>query len=406
VSRGSAIADYDDDGDGDILVANLDDRPSLLRNEMGNRLNWIGLHLVGRTANRDAVGARARLVTADRVQVREAIRGSSFLSSEDPRLHFGLGAAVRIDSLSVHWPGGEVEVLTDLAPNRYHRIEQASDGGVESAEELTVSRIADHLYLIAGGGGNSVASVGDDGVLLVDSKPARMTPHLRRALASLGGGRVAAVINTHFHHDHVGGNATFAEGARLISHTAVPRRLRSGPGFSQRFFPELPLAGHPVETFDDTISLVFNGETVRAVHVPRSHTDGDVAVYFTGSDVVALGDLFFHGMFPFVDLDYGGDVETLIRHVDELYGRLGPEVRIVPGHGPLATREDLGVYLEMLRQTEAVVRHGIDTGRTLAQIKGDGLPERWRRWSWDFVPTRRWIEVVYWSLVAAERRSP
>lgn len=122
VSRGSSIGDYDDDGDLDILIANLDDRPSLLRNDVGNRNNWLGIKLIGRSSNRDGIGAHVRLVAGGSVQIRDAIRGSSFLSSQDPRLHFGLGAVTEVDTLEVRWPGGGVQRLLEMKVNRYHVV--------------------------------------------------------------------------------------------------------------------------------------------------------------------------------------------------------------------------------------------------------------------------------------------
>ena len=126
VSRGANMFDFDNDGDLDVFVANLDDRPSLLRNDVGNRQNWLGLRLVGTRGNRDGIGARARLVAGKRTQIRDLICGSSFLSSEDRRLHFGLGRVKRVDTLEVRWPDQHREIFTDLPVNRYLTIEERS----------------------------------------------------------------------------------------------------------------------------------------------------------------------------------------------------------------------------------------------------------------------------------------
>ena len=123
VSRGAAVVDFDDDGDLDLFVANLDDRPSLYRNDAPGG-NWLGLRLEGVRCNREAVGARVVVVAGGRRQVRQSVRGSSFLSSEDPRLHFGLGEAARVDSVTVYWPGGSAQTLTDVPPNRYLAVRQ------------------------------------------------------------------------------------------------------------------------------------------------------------------------------------------------------------------------------------------------------------------------------------------
>ena len=401
VSRGSAVADYDDDGDLDILVAHLDDRPSLLRNETGNQRAWLGLRLVGPGANTDGIGARVRIVTDGRAQVRQAIRGSSFLSSEDPRLHFGLGNAQRVDSLQITWPSGQTDSLVDLRANRYLTL---APSGSTGPRELMITALTPHLHLLEGGGGNVLVSIGDDGVLLVDSKPTEWAPALRRALRSLGVSVVDVVVNTHFHHDHVGGNPLLSDSARIVAHEAVRHRLQTGPEFGRRHFPGLPEIGWPDITFADAYTVAMNGASVRAVHIPRSHTDGDVIVYFEEDNVVHLGDLFFNGMFPFVDRDYGGDVEHLTRMVGDLHASLDPAARIIPGHGPLACLDDLGRYHEMLQESIATVRAGLAAGKSLPQLKDEGLPRRWASWSWSYVPERRWIEILYWSL--AETTQP
>ena len=127
VSRGANVLDFDNDGDLDVFVANLDDRPSLLRNDVGNRQNWLGLRLVGTRGNRDGIGARVRLVAGKRTQVRDLVCGSSFLSSEDRRLHFGLGRVERVDTLEVRWSNQQREIFTDLPVNRYLTIEERSN---------------------------------------------------------------------------------------------------------------------------------------------------------------------------------------------------------------------------------------------------------------------------------------
>ena len=124
VSRGSSVIDYDDDGDLDLFVTHLNGAPALLRNDTAKGQNWLGITLIGKTSNSDGIGARVRLVTGGQTQFRDAIRGSSFLSSEDPRLHFGLGNSSRVDTLEVHWPSGGVQHLTNLPANFYLRIEE------------------------------------------------------------------------------------------------------------------------------------------------------------------------------------------------------------------------------------------------------------------------------------------
>ena len=156
-------------------------------------------------------------------------------------------------------------------------------------------------------------------------------------------------------------------------------------------------------TFEDSLSIHFNGEKIRAVHYPRSHTDGDIVIFFTGSNVVHMGDLYFNPCLPFVDLDYGGDVEGLAQSIASIIADLPPDARIIPGHGPLADVLDLKTYHRMLVETTDRVRQGMAADMSLDQIKAKGLPEEWDGWEWDYVSPRRWIEIVYWSLARAAR---
>ncbi len=266
------------------------------------------------------------------------------------------------------------------------------------SEGLRTVQVRDNIYMVNGAGGNVGVSIGADGVLLVDSKPAQLTHGLRTALIGLQGGRLVYLLNTHFHPDHVGGNPELGTQGTIIAHSRTRQRLVTGPEPMKRFFQAPPEAGLPGVTFEESLSLHFNGETITATHYPHSHTDGDIAISFTGSHVVHLGDLFFNGLFPFVDLDYGGDVEGLTRVVASLVEELAADTKIIPGHGPLGTLDDLKLYHRMLVETTATIRAAMQAGKSLRQIQQEGLPEEWRDWDWPYVPTRRWIEIVYWSL--------
>jgi glyoxylase-like metal-dependent hydrolase (beta-lactamase superfamily II) len=269
--------------------------------------------------------------------------------------------------------------------------------------ELRSVHVTGHIYMLNGAGGNVGVSIGEDGILLVDSKPTPLADRLRAALAGLGGGKLVYLLNTHFHSDHVGGNPVLGTEGTIIAHDRVRHRLLAGPEANRRFFPPLHERGLPTLTFAKSLYLHLNDETIRAVHFPHCHTDGDIAVFFTRSNVVHLGDLFFNGLFPFVDLDYGGDVESLTRAVGEIKVGLTADTKIIPGHGPLATLEDLELYHRMLVETTAAVRSAMEAGKSLDQIRREGLPAEWEGWDWPFVSTRRWIEIVYWSLGRGSR---
>jgi cyclase len=145
----------------------------------------------------------------------------------------------------------------------------------------------------------------------------------------------------------------------------------------------------------------FNGEEIRAIHYPRGHTDGDSIIFFTGSNVVHMGDDFFNGMFPYIDLGSGGDVEGYERNVAAAITRIPPGAKIIPGHGPLATIDDLKTFHAMLVETIGIIRQRMKAGKTLEQIQTEGLPDKWKSWGSGFINTRTWINIVHQSLSRA-----
>ena len=265
--------------------------------------------------------------------------------------------------------------------------------------ELSLSQLSDAVYVLQGGGGNVGVCVGDDGILLVDDKLASQVDAVRTALARFDG-QPEYIFNTHFHGDHTGGNRAFGQHATILAHTNVRKRLAMGGEFGKRHIEPEPAVALPVIAFEQSASVFFNDEEIRAVHFPRAHTDGDIAVFFVNAQIAHLGDLFFNGLFPFVDLEYGGDVETLTQHIATLIDQLPTDAKIIPGHGPVATLDDLQAYHRMLVETTDSVRTRRSAGMSLEQISAEGLDAQWASWAWAFVPARRWIETVYWSLEA------
>ena len=270
------------------------------------------------------------------------------------------------------------------------------------AAELSLSQLSDSVYVLQGGGGNVGVCVGSDGILLVDAKSASQADALRAALARFTG-QPQYIFNTHFHADHTGGNRALGQHATILAHANVRKRLATGGEFGKRFIEAAPAVALPVIVFEQSASVFFNGEEIRAVHFSHGHTDGDIAVFFVNAQIAHLGDLFFNGLFPFVDLEYGGDVEPLTQHIATLINQLSADTKIIPGHGPVATLDDLKTYHRMLVETTASVRTRRDAGMSLDQIRAEGLDAQWASWDWAFVPTPRWIETIYWSLEARGR---
>ena len=262
-----------------------------------------------------------------------------------------------------------------------------------SKVEIKATKVSGSVYMLEGAGGNIGVSVGADGILIVDDQFAPLADKIKAALHALGEGKLKFILNTHYHGDHTGGNAVFGPEAPIIAQTNVRKRLQQ-PATGQRPAPKEAL---PVITFDQSVSVHFNGEEIRVLHFPHGHTDGDAIIFFTSSNVVHMGDDFFNGMFPFVDIDSGGDVAGYVKNVGEVLAKLPAGARIIPGHGPLATADDLKKFHDMLVATTGIVQQKIKAGKTLDQIKSEGLPAEWKSWSWQFVSTDRWVETIYRS---------
>ena len=269
-----------------------------------------------------------------------------------------------------------------------------------SKVEITATKVAGNIYMLQGSGGNIGVSVGGDGILIVDDQFAPLADKIKKALKDLGDGKLKFVLNTHWHGDHTGGNVAFGPDAPIIAHDNVRRRLSTEQKseFFKRTTPASPNEALPVITFDKSLSVHFNGEEIKVIHFPHGHTDGDSVIFFTNSNVVHLGDDFFVGRFPFVDLESGGDVEGLIKNIAEIIPKLPADVKIIPGHGAISTVADLKAYHRMLTETTAIVREKMKAKKTLAEIKAEGLPAEWKDWGSGFIKTDVWLETIHRSL--------
>ncbi|HEV7474379.1 MAG TPA: MBL fold metallo-hydrolase [Pyrinomonadaceae bacterium] len=268
--------------------------------------------------------------------------------------------------------------------------------------EIKVTKVAGSVYMLEGAGGNIGVSVGPDGILIVDDEFAPLADKIKAALKTLGEGKLKFVLNTHYHGDHTGGNIAFGPDAPIIAQTNVRKRLseEQKSKFFNRTTPASPKEALPVITFDQAVSVFFNGEEIKVIHFPHGHTDGDSVIFFTGSNVVHMGDDLFNGRFPVVDLEAGGDVEGMTKNVGDIISKLPAGVKIIPGHGALTDVEGLKSFHRMLLETTDIVRKRMAAGKTLDQIKAEGLPEEWKSWGSGFIKTELWLTLVYTSLSA------
>ena len=263
--------------------------------------------------------------------------------------------------------------------------------------EVKITPLKDSLYLLQGRGGNVVASLGDDGVLMIDNDFANYRPAYQAALDSLGDAEVRFVINTHWHGDHTGGNAGWGEsGSVILAHDNVRQRLSTTQvnKFFDRTTEASPAAAWPLVTYADSLALHVNGDTVEVQHYPAGHTDGDSVVFFVKANVVHMGDHYFKDRFPFVDLASGGSVDGFVDNIAALLERVDGKTVIVPGHGDLANRADLKRYYQMLLETRKTVRDMLARGMDLEAIQARGLGKKWEAWGKAFINEDTWISFI------------
>ena len=263
--------------------------------------------------------------------------------------------------------------------------------------QFKTAKVTGNVYMLQGRGGNIGALVGMDGILIVDDEYKALSTKLAAALKELGSDKPRFIFNTHWHGDHTEGNEFFGKDSIIIAHANVRKRLLDPPViFGMKTAPYSANA-LPIVTYTESMSLHINGEEVRAVHYPNGHTDGDTVVFFKNANVVHLGDDFFVGRFPFVDLDSGGSVQGLIHNVATLIRQIPADAKLIPGHGPLATLDDLKTYHQVLIDTSNLVQAEMKKGRSLDEIKKAGLPEKYNEWASGFIKTPMWIEILHRS---------
>jgi cyclase len=273
-----------------------------------------------------------------------------------------------------------------------------------SKVQIKVTKVAGNIYMLEGSdAGNIGASVGEDGIVIVDDQYAPLADKIQAALKGITDKPVRFIINTHYHGDHTGGNAYFQKQAPIIAHDNVRKRLESGGpagnGGSVHFDAKpAPEEALPIITFDHDVTVHLNGEDIRALYFPAGHTDGDSVIFFPKSNVVHMGDDFVTYGFPFIDVESGGSINGMIDGVEKVLAQVPADVKIIPGHGPVSTVDDVKAYLAMLKATRDVVANAIKQGKTLDQMKQAKLLDPWKKYSGDFINQDTFIETLYNSL--------
>jgi glyoxylase-like metal-dependent hydrolase (beta-lactamase superfamily II) len=257
--------------------------------------------------------------------------------------------------------------------------------------------------MLQGAGGNIGASVGEDGIVIVDDQYAPLAERIQQALKGIADKPVRFIINTHYHEDHTGGNEFFQKQAPIIAQDNVRKRLEeggnAGNGGSVKFEHKPAAKGElPIITFDHDVTVHLNGEDIRALHFPAGHTDGDSVIYFPKSNVVHMGDDFITYGFPFIDIDSGGSIDGMIDGVEKAIAQLPADVKVIPGHGSVSNLDDVHAYVKMLKETRAVVQDGLNKKMTLEQMKEKKVLDPWKKYSGDFISEDVFLETLYNSL--------
>ena len=269
------------------------------------------------------------------------------------------------------------------------------------ADEVKIAAIplTKQIYMVTGQGGNIGLFIGEDGTFLIDDQFAPLTVKILAAIKAVGGDHPKFLINTHYHGDHTGGNENLGKkGTLIFSHHNVRDRLSGGSYIAEFKMKQepFPMAVLPVVTFSEDIVFHLNGDTVEVTHVPSAHTDGDSFIYFRNANATHAGDLFFNGLYPFIDVSHGGSLKGTIRGVDRLLALADDKTKIIPGHGPLGDKAQLETYRQMLATAYERLRKLKAEGKTAQEAAATKpLADLEATWGKGMFTGDRWIEIIY-----------
>ena len=270
--------------------------------------------------------------------------------------------------------------------------------------EIKTQDLGNGLYMMIGQGGNLGVSIGDDGVFLIDDQYAPLSDKIKAAISVLSDKPVTYVLNTHWHGDHTGGNENFGKaGAVIVAHDNVRKRMSIDQVMEAlgRTVPASPEAALPVITFSEDVTFYFNGQKVKATHLSNAHTDGDAVIKFDEGNVLHTGDIYFNGLYPFIDFTSGGNINGMIDAQAAILDMVDEGTKIIPGHGPLATKSDLAETRDKLIKIRDTIKPLMDQGLSVDEIVAEkplaGLDLGWPP---GFLSEDQFVQIVVAGLAA------
>jgi len=264
---------------------------------------------------------------------------------------------------------------------------------------FTTTKISDHIYILSGQGGftggNVGLTVGDDGIAMIDNGVPSVIDILRAEIAKTSDQPIDYLINTHVHGDHIGNNQHFGgDGTRIISHENLRASLvKNGVGRGDKF-EAAPAASIPVLTFSDKMTIHLNGDAAKIIHFSNAHTDGDAIVKFENANVIHTGDIMFNGMFPFIDGNNGGSLNGVIDALKGIAELSDDSTKIIPGHGPLASKADINKTVAMLEDAKSLVAKLVADGKTDEEIQQANPLSKYEDYNWQFITTEKMTTQV------------
>lgn len=266
--------------------------------------------------------------------------------------------------------------------------------------EITTEKVTDDIYVLFGSGGNIGIFAGKEQTLMIDDQFAPLSEKILAAVQQISDKPIHYLVNTHWHGDHTGGNENMAKhGATIVAHHNVRKRMSEEQ--KRPFGRSTPAAeeiARPKITFSDEMTFQIDDEQIMLIHVDNAHTDGDAWVYFVQSNVLHMGDTYFNGRFPYIDLGSGGSVGGVLAALNKALMLVNEETKIIPGHGTLSNKWELRAYRNMLGTIHERVRLAIEAGKNLEEIKAAKLTADYESYDGGFISADKIVDIIYTDL--------